>query len=188
MSLDTIRMRPFAEAYPSSVLPLYETTAAGKAPDEGFSIEDVNYAKDPVGYHLRAFREFGPIYRIQFQNRMWVAIGGLEANDFAWRNPDLWNYRKAMAGFGEELGHAHVTTLDGPPHRLKRRSLKPGFGADAVTRHLPEMARTVAERFHQMKNREIDLYDFCTQTVLKLLFWPRAEQWWRRNLLMRCFV
>ena len=147
-------------------LPLYETTAAGKAPDEGFSIEDVNYAKDPVGYHLRAFREFGPIYRIQFQNRMWVAIGGLEANDFAWRNPDLWNYRKAMAGFGEELGHAHVTTLDGPPHRLKRRSLKPGFGADAVTRHLPEMARTVAERFHQMKNREIDLYDFCTQTII----------------------
>ena len=147
-------------------LPLYLTAAADEDADQGFSNEDVNYAKNPVGYHLRAFRELGPIYRIKFRNEMWVAIGGLEANDFAWRNPDLWSYQKAMAGFGEELGYVHVTTLDGPPHRLKRRSLKPGFGVEAVTRHLPEMAKTVAERFDQMKEREIDLYDFCAQTII----------------------
>ena len=147
-------------------LPLYVTAAADEGRDQDFSNEDVNYAKDPVGYHLRAFRKLGPIYRIKFRNETWVAIGGLEANDFAWRNPDLWSYQKAMAGFGEELGYTHVTTLDGPPHRLKRRSLKPGFGVDAVTRHLPEMAKTVAERFDQMKEREIDLYDFCTQTII----------------------
>ena len=158
MSLDTIRML--------EDLPLYETATAEEGADQEFSNEDVNYAKDPVGYHLKAFREFGPIYRVQFRNEMWVAIGGMEANDFAWRNPDLWSYHKAMVGFGEELGYAHVTTLDGPPHRLKRRSLKPGFGVDAVTRHLPEMARTVAERFDHLKDKEIDLYDFCTQTII----------------------
>lgn len=147
-------------------LPLYVTAVADEDKDQEFSNEDVNYAKDPVGYHLRAFRELGPIYRIKFRNEMWVAIGGLEANDFAWRNPDLWSYQKAMAGFGEELGYAHVTTLDGPPHRLKRRSLKSGFGIEVVTRHLPKMVRTVAERFDQMKDREIDLYDFSTQTII----------------------
>ena len=75
-------------------LPLYLTAAADEDADQGFSNEDVNYAKNPVGYHLRAFRELGPIYRIKFRNEMWVAIGGLEANDFAWRNPDLWSYQK----------------------------------------------------------------------------------------------
>ena len=44
-------------------LSLYVTAAADEGRDQDFSNEDVNYAKDPVGYHLRAFRKLGPIYR-----------------------------------------------------------------------------------------------------------------------------
>ena len=103
-------------------IPFYRTADDGAdGPSQYFSQEDVNFAADPVGYHLDAYRRHGQIYRVSFRNRVWVAIGGLEANDFAWRNADAWSYRKAMDGFGEELGHDHVTTMDAPEHRLKRR-------------------------------------------------------------------
>lgn len=105
------------------------------------------FAEDPIGYHLDAYRRHGPIYRTQFRNQEWVAIAGIEANDLCWTNADVWSYQKAMAGFGEELGFVHVTTLDGVPHRRKRRALGSGFRASVVFRHLPAMAAAIAERF-----------------------------------------
>lgn len=149
-------------------LPLYETGDPAQSPDEKFSHEDVNFARDPAGYHVQAYRKYGPIYRTRFRNQIWVAIGGLDANDFAWRNPDAWSYQKAMVGFGEELGYEHVTTMDGPPHRMKRRSLKPAFKMDAVLRHLSTMSEVAAEQFAQHSKREIDLYEFCMQTLIRM--------------------
>ena len=147
-------------------LPFYETGEGGQSPDDRFSMEDVNFAKDPINYHLTAYRRYGPIYRVCFRNQTWVAMGGLAANDFAWRNADVWSYQKAMVGFGEELGHVHVTTLDGVTHRRKRRALKPGFRADAVFRHLPVMGAAIAQRLQLSAGREIDLYDFCMRALI----------------------
>ena len=149
-------------------IPFYTTVEDGAdGPSEHFSQEDVNFARDPVNYHLKAYRRHGQIYRVSFRNRTWVAIGGLEANDYAWRNSDAWSYRKAMAGFGEELGHVHVTTMDGQPHRLKRLSLKPGFRMDAVMRHLPVMSEAVAGQLRQYDGKEVDLYDFLMASIIR---------------------
>ncbi len=148
-------------------LPLYEATSSDGSSRERCSAEDVAFAEDPVNYHLRANRKFGPIYRVRFRNDIWVAIGGLEANDFAWRNPKLWSYREAMAGFGEELGFEHVTTMDRAPHLEKRLNLKAGFGFNPVMRHLPAVSRVVSDSLSNNANHEVDLYDFCTQTIVR---------------------
>ena len=147
-------------------LPLYEAVAGQASPDDRFSAEDVAFAEDPIGYHLDAYRRHGPIYRTRFRNQEWVAIAGIEANDLCWTNADVWSYQKAMAGFGEELGFVHVTTLDGVPHRRKRRALAAGFRATVVFRHLPAMAAAIAERFEMFAGRDIDIYDFCRQAVI----------------------
>jgi len=135
------------KALPIDALPRYEAVAGQTSPDDRFSAEDVAFAEDPIGYHLDAYRKHGPIYRTQFRNQEWVAIAGLEANDLCWTNADVWSYQKAMAGFGEELGFVHVTTLDGVPHRRKRRALGAGFRASVVFRHLP------AQRIDECLNR-----------------------------------
>jgi cytochrome P450 len=147
-------------------LPLYEAVPGQPSPDERFSAEDVAFSVDPIGYHLDAYRKHGPIYRIQFRNQEWVAIAGLEANDLCWTNADVWSYQKAMAGFGEELGYVHVTTLDGVPHRRKRRALSTGFRASVVFRHLPVMATAIAERFEMCAGQDIDIYEFCRQAII----------------------
>ncbi len=145
----------------------YETSPDGRRREEKFSLEDLHFAKDPFKYHLAAYRRHGPIYRCWFRNQEWVAMGGLEANDFAWRQPDIWSYKEAMAGFGKQLGFGHVTTLDGPPHRLKRRSLKPGFG-NTVFQHLPAMSVRAAAEINRNGNRKIDLHQFFMGTLIRL--------------------
>ena len=147
-------------------LPLYEAVPGRPSPDDRFSAEDVAFADDPIGYHLGAYRRHGPIYRTRFRNQMWVAIAGIEANDFCWTHHDVWSYQKAMAGFGEELGFVHVTTLDGVPHRRKRRALSAGFRAAAVFRHLPAMSAAIAERFDMFAGQDIDIYDFCRRAII----------------------
>lgn len=147
-------------------LPLHELANDGSSPDDQFSIEDVTFANDPIGYHLDAYRLYGPIYRTIFRNEVWVAIAGVEANDLAWQNSDVWSYEKAMVGFGEELGFVHVTTLDGVTHRRKRRALSAGFRADTVFRHLPAMGAAIAKRFDMSRGQEIDIYDFCRRAII----------------------
>jgi len=82
--------------------------------------------------HLAAYRRLGPIYQLQFRGERWVALGGMDANEAAWRNPDQWDYHSALPEFREMMGPSHVTQLDGDPHRRKRRNLKPGFAMSAI--------------------------------------------------------
>ncbi len=152
---------------PITEIPLYETAHNGRRREGKFSLEDLHFAKDPFNYHLAAYRRHGPIYRCWFRNQEWVAIGGLEANDFAWRKPDIWSYREAMAGFGKQLGFRHVTTLDGPPHRLKRRSLKPGFG-NSTFQHLPAMCDLAASEISRNQNKNLDLHQLFMELVIRL--------------------
>ena len=159
-------MAKMLETLPVEALPLYEAAPGKPSPDDRFSIEDVTFANDPIGYHLEAYRRHGPIYRTRFRNEMWVAIAGIEANDLAWSDPDVWSYERAMAGFGEELGFVHVTTLDGVPHRRKRRALSAGFRAASVFRHLPAMSAAIAERFDKCAGQDVDIYDFCRRAII----------------------
>ena len=115
--------------------------------------------------HLRAYRELGPIYQLQFRGERWVAIAGLEANEVAWRNPDAWNYEDALVPFREVMGPSHVTQLDREPHRRKRRNLKNGFAMSAIARQIPEIDRTVAEELGKHTDQPLNLHDFFMKTL-----------------------
>ncbi len=160
-------VNPLEDVKSVAEIPYYETVPDGRRREGKFSLEDLQFGQDPFRYHLTAYRRHGPIYRCWFRNQEWVVMGGLEANDFAWRQPDIWSYREAMAGFGNQLGFGHVTTLDGPPHRLKRRSLKAGFG-NTIFRHLPAMSALAATEITRNRSRKIDLQQFFMETVIRL--------------------
>lgn len=115
--------------------------------------------------HLRAYRELGPIYRVRFRDDDWIVIGGLEANELAWRNPDAWSYHDALEAFREVMGPTHVTQLDGPPHRAKRKTLKPGFAMSQLGRVIPAIDATVAEQFRTHAGELLDLHAFFMETL-----------------------
>jgi retinoid hydroxylase len=92
---------------------------------------------DPIGFHLRAYKAMGPVYRMLMGTKMVVVFAGLESNEFIWKNTELWTYRNLLAAFREELGEDHVTAIDGAHHRQKRAILKPAFDQAPAMRYLP---------------------------------------------------
>ena len=112
-------------------IPIYR-----EGPDDIASSEA--FQNDPMHFHVRAYAQCGPIYRTWFRDRMWVTFAGLDANDFVWRNSNLWSYGTANAPFHEEMGKDHVTALDGKEHLTKRAILKPAVNQAPATRYLPQ--------------------------------------------------
>jgi len=117
--------------------------------------------------HLQAYRRLGPIYRLRFRGEEHVVIGGMDANEAAWRNPDLWSYEDALVPFREMMGPTHVTQLDREVHRRKRRNLRNGFAMSALVRHLETLDRVLATEFAVHAGRPIRLHDFL-MTALTL--------------------
>jgi cytochrome P450 len=117
--------------------------------------------------HLQAYRRLGPIYQLQFRGERWVAIGGMEANEAAWRNPDQWDYHEALPPFREMMGPTHVTQLDGEAHRRKRRNLKPGFAMSALAGLVPAIDESIAGDLREAAGRSLDLHDFFMTTLTR---------------------
>jgi cytochrome P450 len=92
---------------------------------------------------LTLLRQLGPIYTAYFRKRRWVVLAGLEANEFVWRNWQIWDYSTANDPFLDEMGADHVTALDREHHRDKRAILKPAFDQAPAMRFLPEFHRLV---------------------------------------------
>jgi len=95
--------------------------------------------------HLTAYAKLGPIYRVHFRGEEWACVGGLDANEWAWGHPDRWNYSDPMKAFREVMGPDHVTQLDGPVHRAKRKALKPGFAMSLLGRQIPTIDQVVKQ-------------------------------------------
>jgi cytochrome P450 len=126
------------------------------------------YRRDPFGFHLGAYRQHGPIYRTYYRNREYVVLAGLEANDFVWRNTDVWDYGSTNLAFGEQLGSGHVTQLDGEPHRNRRKALKPAFGMDAIMRYLPVMDRVIATELAGLPDGRANLAEFFGPLLIRV--------------------
>jgi len=107
--------------------------------------ESALLASDPVAFLREGYRRHGAVFLTRFRGGTWTVIAGMDANDFAFRNADAWSFEQGVPGFREELGHTHVTQLDGKPHVRKRRLLKPGFSAEAMGRWIATLgAETTA--------------------------------------------
>ena len=108
---------------------------------------------------LNAYRECGPVYRTQINGLEEIIIGGLEANDEAWRRPDLWSYSEAVKVFREELSDLHLTQLDREPHRRKRRLLNKAFKTSSVMENLPQIAEEIQRGLEALAGEEVELHE-----------------------------
>ncbi|EDY81477.1 Cytochrome P450 superfamily [Verrucomicrobiia bacterium DG1235] len=140
-------------------VPSYETDFAGLEPDEVEGLDSFD--------HVGAYRKLGPIYSVMFRGEKWICMGGVEANEVAWRNPDMWDYRSALSPFRDVMGEKHVTQMDGKAHRQKRRQLKPGFAMSAIARWIPKIDSIVKESLSAEVGSSSSLADFFMSTLTK---------------------
>ena len=108
---------------------------------------------------LNAYRECGPVYRTHINGLEEIIIGGLEANDEAWRRPDQWSYSEAVKVFREELSDLHLTQLDREPHRRKRRLLNKAFKTSSIMDNLPQIAEEIQRRLEALEGEEVELHE-----------------------------
>jgi cytochrome P450 len=124
--------------------------------------------RDPIGYHLEAYRRFGPIYRTTFLGSESLCLGGMEVNEFIWRNSELWNYGLTRSAFREEFGEDYLTQLDGQRHKKKRVRLNPSFRPDFLMRGSGKMITTARENLEQVAGQTLDLRQFCYRLLLRM--------------------
>jgi cytochrome P450 len=133
--------------------------------------------------HLAAYQKLGPIYRVFFRGEEWACIGGLQANDWAWGHPDRWNYSDPMKGFRQVMGPSHVTQLDGPVHRAKRKALKPGFAMSLIAQQIPTIDQVVKQFLVEQCGETWTMMDLImealteanSKTVLKVELTPEER-------------
>jgi len=124
--------------------------------------------RDPIGYHLKAYRTLGPIYRTTYHGKESLVLGGLEANDFIWRNSALWDYNVTRASFREQFGTTYLTGLNGDEHKRKRRRLNPAFRPEFLASASPGMIRTARQHFAAKAGKTFDLRYFCHELLLMM--------------------
>ncbi|MEM8868171.1 MAG: cytochrome P450 [Verrucomicrobiota bacterium] len=126
---------------------------------EGGSEALISYRGYTVESFLKAYKEAGPLFVTEVNNKEEVCFGGLEANDLAWRSPDNWSYGQAVSVFREELSRFHLTQLDREPHRRKRRLLNKAFKNSSVMSGMPQMAETIAKGLAWIEGKDIELHE-----------------------------
>lgn len=124
--------------------------------------------EDRPGFVVRAYRSAGPIFRTSIDGKIWVILAGLEANEFVWRNTEVWNFPVMFPGFLEQMGPDHLNALEGDAHRHKRAILKPAFDQAPAMRYLPEFNRL----FHEYLMRAaaggpVDLIEFWAEAIAR---------------------
>ena len=124
--------------------------------------------RDPFRFYLDAYRRNGPVYRLPLAGRTPIVLGGLEANDFIWRNPENWSYAHSNVAFREQMGPDHVTQLDGKRHRARRQHLQPAFRPDTIMRQVPKMDGIIAERLAAVAGQTTDFTRLLAQTIIKM--------------------
>ncbi len=103
-------------------------------------------AKCPASFFLRAYREYGPVYRVNVFGRKTIVIAGTEASIFMTtplgrknlRSKDFWE------DFREFHGASRILTgTDGKEHQELRSVMREGFSREAVKGRYHELAGMV---------------------------------------------
>lgn len=145
-----------------AAIPLYMEGASPRESEE-------SYARDRANFVVRAYRQAGPVFRTYVDGREEVILGGLEANEFIWRNSDLWDFPEVFPAFGEQMGPDHLNVLEGDAHRQKRTILKPAFDQGPAMRYLPEYNAGFARELSALSKGEyFDGITFWAEAITKL--------------------
>lgn len=143
-------------------IPIYRTGMPLVGPTRRFNT-------DPLTFHLEPYRKLGSIYRMQLFHRQRVVLAGIEANDFVWRNNDLWRYSEQRRVWREGLSSTYLLQLDGEPHRKKRRRITPAFTFEALQATMPLMSRAFHAEMQTLPATPVDLRDLCSRLIICMI-------------------
>lgn len=114
-----------------------ETTPA-KIPDvKGIPLvgSTLEMAKDPAAFFVRAYRDYGPVYRVNVFGRKQYCIAGVEAAKLmsTKKGRDGLRSKEFWQDFVDHFGASKtLTQIDGEEHRKMRGIMRKGFSREAA--------------------------------------------------------
>ncbi|MGF1530840.1 MAG: cytochrome P450 [Puniceicoccaceae bacterium] len=152
-----------SDARPTGEIPFYtpEGSVDGSA--------DKAFAGDPTHVFLEGYRKHGPVFRVKLFGREQIAMGGLEANAFTWKNHDLWDYYRTNRHFREQFSDRYLNQLEGKPYNEKRRRMMQGFKPQLLMAHTDAMSEAVFEEIEQLPDGVADLRIFCMRVMIAMI-------------------
>ena len=124
--------------------------------------------RDPIGYHLEAYRRHGSIYWTSFFGEKTICLAGLEANEFIWSQSAIWDYGVSRKVFGDQFGAEYLTRLDGEKHKKKRRRMNPAFRPEFLMRSSSGMIRVLAENLAPQGGKKVELRHLCDRLIIRM--------------------
>ncbi len=95
----------------------------------------LDMAKDPARFFVKAYREYGPVFRVRILNKTYTVIAGVEAANFlgtregkeCLRSKEFWE------GLVKEYGATRTLTgEDGEGHKELRDVMRRGYSKDSI--------------------------------------------------------
>lgn len=126
------------------------------------------FQSEPLTFHVEPYHRYGPLYRIRLFNQTMLVMAGLEANEFVWRNSDLWQYGQMHRVFREGYDETCVLQLEGEPHRVKHRRMVQGFKPSALLPFAPEICDELFSTLAALPDEVPDLRILCKQITANI--------------------
>ncbi|MEM1222267.1 MAG: cytochrome P450 [Verrucomicrobiota bacterium] len=148
---------------PTSEIPFY----APEGSKDGNS--DPAFFANPTHVFLEGYRKFGPIFKVRLFGREQIAMGGLDANTFTWKNHDLWNYYQTNRHFREQFSDRYLNQLEGKAYSEKRRRVGHGFRASVLMGHTDKMSEAIFREIERLPDGVADLRIFCMRVIIAMI-------------------
>ncbi|MBC2607892.1 cytochrome P450 [Pelagicoccus albus] len=135
------------------------------------SVEEASreFLDKPIELLLTAYQECGPIFKMAVGGQWKVILSGYDSNDFMWRNPRNFSYGIGNKPFLEQMGHDHLTGLDGDRHKLKKKILKPAFSMEGAMRYLSIFNREIEKMLSALDlDSPIETAELWARTIIRI--------------------
>jgi cytochrome P450 len=129
---------------------------------------NAGFGADPRGFFLGPYRELGPVFSCDLFGRRFIALGGVEANQFVWGNPGYFENASGNQFMREQYDETLLGLLDGPAHTKKRRRMNMGFKPSLIFAHTAEMSGVFFDEVNPLANTAIDLRRLCLRLIVAM--------------------
>ncbi|MCH2156807.1 MAG: cytochrome P450 [Opitutales bacterium] len=126
------------------------------------------YYTDPINTQTRAYREAGPVFKINHIGEEVIAMGGLEANKTAWGDNKLWDYPTSNKHFREQFSDRYLNQLEGRVYRKKRQRVTAGFKPSMLMQHTRSMSEVVVREIEKLSGDWTNLRSFCMRIIIAM--------------------
>ena len=130
---------------------------------------DQAFRANPTQLFLEPYRELGSVFRVNLFGKEQIALGGIKANEFVWKNHELWDYYKTNRHFREQFSDRYLNQLEGKEYTKKRRRVNHGFRPGMLMQHTDNMSRAMFREIDRLPDGVTELRVFCMRVIIAMI-------------------